>query len=410
MGFEPQKFFIGLIDFFSILLPGALLAYMCIHWGVLLLFNGPRLYPLNDAEHWMVFLFASYLLGHLIAIIGSILDDVLYDPMKKWTDWGQIGRLAKGNPLDDPYLRWLASSSLLFRRNPDAAVMQAQRIKARTLGPHSTEQAVNTFQWCRARLSKEHPEGLNVIHRFEADSKFFRSFFVVLVVLLIIVIFQHRSFVTPMNWFGPNSPVDWTPVLILILMPLALWRYIDQRFKATQQAYWQIITLEGMKPRPAPYQRKQGEPTHAGGIVYRRCEDDQRREIIEYLLVQSSSNRNEWVLPKGHIEPGEDPRETAVREVREESGNWARLITWIDDRRLGIGAGAPLVRLYLMELAEPRKEPWPRENRQEEWLPLNAAMAKASFDETKSLLWEANRIRWKLADEKRTRTMRGIGS
>jgi hypothetical protein len=28
MGFEPQKFFIGLIDFFSILLPGALLAFV----------------------------------------------------------------------------------------------------------------------------------------------------------------------------------------------------------------------------------------------------------------------------------------------------------------------------------------------------------------------------------------------
>ncbi len=27
MNFEPQKFFIGLMDFFSILLPGALLTY-----------------------------------------------------------------------------------------------------------------------------------------------------------------------------------------------------------------------------------------------------------------------------------------------------------------------------------------------------------------------------------------------
>ena len=28
MNFEPQKFFIGLMDFFSILLPGALLTYL----------------------------------------------------------------------------------------------------------------------------------------------------------------------------------------------------------------------------------------------------------------------------------------------------------------------------------------------------------------------------------------------
>jgi hypothetical protein len=28
MSFEPQKFFVGLIDFFSILLPGALLTFL----------------------------------------------------------------------------------------------------------------------------------------------------------------------------------------------------------------------------------------------------------------------------------------------------------------------------------------------------------------------------------------------
>jgi len=28
MSFEPQKFFVGLIDFFSVLLPGALLTYL----------------------------------------------------------------------------------------------------------------------------------------------------------------------------------------------------------------------------------------------------------------------------------------------------------------------------------------------------------------------------------------------
>jgi ADP-ribose pyrophosphatase YjhB (NUDIX family) len=30
------------------------------------------------------------------------------------------------------------------------------------------------------------------------------------------------------------------------------------------------------------------------------------------------------VLPKGHIEPGEGPRVTTVREVREETGHWAK--------------------------------------------------------------------------------------
>jgi 8-oxo-dGTP pyrophosphatase MutT (NUDIX family) len=403
MGFEPQKFFIGLVDFFSILLPGALLAYMCINWGVPTLFNGPRSYPLNGAEHWMVFLFASYLLGHFIFMIGALLDDWLYERARRLTDRGQIKRLAKGEALDDRDWRRFARMKILFGKEADRAVTQVEWIKARTLEPLSAEHAINAFQWCKARLAKDHPEGLIVVQRFEADSKFFRSFFVVLVILGIIVVLQCRSFVTPLKWFGSGSPVDWTPVLILALMPLALLRYIDQRFKATQHAYWQMLTLESAKPRPAPLQRPRHEPTHAGGVVYRSRIDDQKRETIEYLLLQASDNRDRWVLPKGHIEPGEDPRETAVREVREETGNWARVVEWIGDKRLGAGAGAPLVRFYLMELAEPRTEPWPKENREEEWLQLNEAITKAHFPETGELLEKASTTRRNLEEKKHSR-------
>ena len=34
MNFDPQKFFIGLMEFFSILLPGALLTYLLMGEGV----------------------------------------------------------------------------------------------------------------------------------------------------------------------------------------------------------------------------------------------------------------------------------------------------------------------------------------------------------------------------------------
>lgn len=56
------------------------------------------------------------------------------------------------------------------------------------------------------------------------------------------------------------------------------------------------------------------EPT-AGGIVFRR---QQKSGNIQFLLIQDAKNR--WTIPKGHIEEGEDSKQTAEREIREETG------------------------------------------------------------------------------------------
>lgn len=55
------------------------------------------------------------------------------------------------------------------------------------------------------------------------------------------------------------------------------------------------------------------EPT-AGGIIFRQSEDNG----VEILLIQDAKDR--WTIPKGHIEEGETAKDTAQREVREETG------------------------------------------------------------------------------------------
>jgi 8-oxo-dGTP pyrophosphatase MutT (NUDIX family) len=196
--------------------------------------------------------------------------------------------------------------------------------------------------------------------------------------------------------FGTATLQDWAGLLVL-----ALWRYMDQRFKATQQAYWFVLTLEGMKEINSQTVRQAHRPdnlTHAGGVVFRK-----RAKTVEYLLVEASTNRMEWVLPKGHIEAGEEPRETAVREVKEETGQWARVVDWIDDVRFEVGSERLFVRMFLMELMEDtalwarvkkalfkkpsrESENWRPEHRQHQWLPLVDARLATSFDETGKLL------------------------
>ncbi|MCI8431053.1 MAG: NUDIX hydrolase [Lachnospiraceae bacterium] len=64
------------------------------------------------------------------------------------------------------------------------------------------------------------------------------------------------------------------------------------------------------------------EATSCGGVVIFRG------KIL--LLYKNYKNKYEgWVLPKGTVEPGEEHCETAVREVREETGVNARIVKYV---------------------------------------------------------------------------------
>ena len=131
MNFDPQKFFIGLMDFFSILLPGALLTYLTMgEWGGALL--GARFTQLTGAEAWAAFFVASYLFGHLVFLLGSMLDPV-YGLLRGLTLNTQIKRLAREGrllPLPARMLIWL-----LFKNERNLALASATRIRRRALQP-----------------------------------------------------------------------------------------------------------------------------------------------------------------------------------------------------------------------------------------------------------------------------------
>jgi ADP-ribose pyrophosphatase YjhB (NUDIX family) len=126
--------------------------------------------------------------------------------------------------------------------------------------------------------------------------------------------------------------------------------------------------------------------THAGGIVFRRLGDK-----IEYLLIGPAKERpGEWLLPKGHVENGEDCRATAVREVKEETGVFARVLAPMEISEIQLTKKKILVQYYLMEMIAQEASP---ERRRLEWVTFDEAIQRISHESNRILLQEAEKMR-----------------
>ena len=81
-----------------------------------------------------------------------------------------------------------------------------------------------------------------------------------------------------------------------------------------------------------------------------------------------------WVLPKGHIEPGEKLQETAVREVCEESGVWAGIESPLGESAFTFKNEPIKVQLYLMKFLK-QERPTERK-RKHVWVALEEALKR----------------------------------
>jgi 8-oxo-dGTP pyrophosphatase MutT (NUDIX family) len=113
----------------------------------------------------------------------------------------------------------------------------------------------------------------------------------------------------------------------------------------------------------------------AGGVLVKRI---QGRPMVAAIRPRGKPE-GVWALPKGNIDAGEKPDETAVREVLEETGVQGRLVAKLGDvkytytRRGGVRV-FKIVSFYLLRAGLGRigeiEEEMRREVAEARWLPL----------------------------------------
>jgi 8-oxo-dGTP pyrophosphatase MutT (NUDIX family) len=128
----------------------------------------------------------------------------------------------------------------------------------------------------------------------------------------------------------------------------------------------------------------------AGGVVFREGTDGP-----ELVLASRRTKRGDlaWGLPKGQVEPDEHPDETAVREVREESGLDADVVEDLGEiSYFYVWEGVRIrkrVRFFLMRATGGDVSRHDHEMEEVRWFPLDEAIRKASYASERQVLERA---------------------
>jgi 8-oxo-dGTP pyrophosphatase MutT (NUDIX family) len=119
----------------------------------------------------------------------------------------------------------------------------------------------------------------------------------------------------------------------------------------------------------------------AGAIVVRPGKTEPR-----ILLVTARRNPDNWIFPKGHVEPGERLQDAAAREALEEAGVDGKVAGSAGSLSFEIGPDSYRVHYYVLTTTDLGEE---REGRRFRWCRYKQALRRLTYEETKELLREA---------------------
>ena len=242
---KPSDIYLGVVDFFSTLVPGAIAAFLLTSPPQSEVFGQWPFVQRGSPEAWVVFLTLAYVLGHMIAAVAGAVLDPLYDRVyARWqrataayvrstlpakaSYWevirARIGHVARKTNPDDPLL---STAKVLKRQQLNDVARAAEQ---------QPEDVTNTFWWAGTVVRLKTPAGAAEIDALSAQSKLFRGIVVV-------------AALTPFVRYPPTLPPSW---VWIALIGLSLWRFMSLRWGATERTYEYFIAVSVLPSEKEP--------------------------------------------------------------------------------------------------------------------------------------------------------------
>jgi hypothetical protein len=222
---KPGDLFIGVIDFFAVLVPGIIAAALIVVIAV----GKP---PQTDILFLSGLAIAGWVLGHVLHGIGSFLDPLVYDRLFKPQDTVDL-EAASQDPAEkskDPPTwihRYLHKNDELYRLAKELTdVPEGKNRRANSDVPGGM------YQWARTWLDSHSPESTATLDRLEADSKLFRS--LVVLCLIAIPVLITSAIAKSGGWTHCRGA---SIVIAIVGALFSLWRYCDLRNKMIRRCY-----------------------------------------------------------------------------------------------------------------------------------------------------------------------------
>jgi hypothetical protein len=149
--YKPSELFLGIIDFFAIIIPGGVITLSIYYYYSA---DIDKIAQLTESQSWVAIFCVSYFIGNIISFMGERIDKIR--PINKYINKGFT-------PI------WQCLDAI---RNE--------------LHPTSEREAINIYQWCRSVLIAVSPESMADVNRAVAASDFFRNLYILFPIIGII--------------------------------------------------------------------------------------------------------------------------------------------------------------------------------------------------------------------------------